>query len=264
MIEAQNTTRTTKIAAIRRLIPPRLQPLARKTYYLFHGLLYVGRTYFCPCCAWHLRRFLPFRQISGRGELCPRCGSFTRHRLTWLYLKNRTTFFSEVCRVLHFAPEFTLQRRLEALDNIEYESADLDSPWAQMRVDITHIPKPDGTYDVVLCSHVLQYVPQDRAAMREIYRILKPGGYAILQVPIRWNREQTYEDPTITTPEAREKAFGHSDFVRIYGKDYPDRLKEAGFEVIVDQYVRTLKDDEITRYCLRRDESLFVCWKRAA
>jgi hypothetical protein len=262
MIQANRKYRILEFTTAKELTPARLKPLAREIYYLLRGLLYVGNTKVCPCCEWHFRKFLPCTQTFVPGVACPRCGSLGRHRLMWLYFSNRTRLLYDRLRVLHFAPEFCIQRRLRSLSNIGYISADLNSPWARTRIDVTHIGVPDNTYDIVLCSHVLEHVPQDRVAMKEICRILKPGGWAILQVPIRWNRS-TYEDPGIVTPEEREKAFGQNDHVRIYGNDYLDRLRDAGFDATVDQYIQTFKPEQIERYGLPPNEGLIVSWKRS-
>ncbi len=262
MARAKKKYATPDFSAAKKLIPLRLKPVARRIYYFLRGLLYIGNTKFCPCCGWRFRKFLPCSKTFRSGITCPRCGSLGRHRLMWLYFKNRTRLFSDRLKVLHFAPEFCIQRQLDGLRNIEYMSADLDSPWAQSRVDITHIPEPDSTYDIVLCSHVLEHVPRDRVAMKEIFRILKPGGWAILQVPVQWDRPNTYEDPTIIKPDEREKAFGQSDHVRIYGSDYPDRLRQAGFEATVDQYVQTFQQGQVDCYGLPRNHGIIVCWKR--
>jgi SAM-dependent methyltransferase len=260
MIEATKNA-TPDFESAKELIPTRFKPAAREIFYLLRGLRYVGNTKSCPCCGWHFQKFLPCSETLRPGITCPRCGSLGRHRLMALYFKNRTRLFSDRLKVLHFAPEFCIQRLLEGLTNIEYNSADLDSPWARTRIDITQIPEPDNSYDIVLCSHVLEHVPEDRVAMREICRILKPGGWAILQVPVQWDRPNTYEDPSILAPEERLKAFGQIDHVRIYGNDYLDRLRDAGFDATVDRYVQTFEPAQIEGYGLPPNEGIVVCRK---
>jgi SAM-dependent methyltransferase len=177
-----------------------------------------------------------------------------------MYLKEKTDFFTASHRVLHFAPEEFLQERFSSLPNLDYRSADLSSPLAMDRVDITGLPYEDAAFDVVLCSHVLEHVPDDRKAMREVYRVLTPGGWAILQVPFQSKREHTYEDPTITDPAARRRAFGQEDHLRVYGQDYITRLGEAGFQVTRDGWVRELPRDFVEAHRLERAD-VFFCQK---
>jgi SAM-dependent methyltransferase len=194
--------------------------------------------------------------------ICPRCGAQARHRALWLYLHERTNLFSgEGLSVLHFAPEHALGRRLAATPGIRYVSADLDAPEAMEHFDITDIPHPDDSWDAILCIHVLEHVPDDRRAMRELHRVVKPDGWAIVLVPLDLDRSETYEDPSITDPAERERAFWQADHLRLYGRDLPDRLREAGFDVTVDQWVRGLDPATIKRYGLFPLEDMYVCRK---
>jgi len=186
------------------LIPPRYHPAARKLhrkldcwlrgqklYRWLRVLPYIGNEAYCPCCDSHFRRFISYR----RNGMCPRCDSLDRHRLLWLYLHNCTDIFCARLRVLHFAPEAIIQKKLRAFPNLEYTSADLDSPLAMVSLDITNIPYAENTFDVVLCSHVLEHIPDDCKAMSELYRILKPGGgrssrYRLMQSGPRRSRIQ--------------------------------------------------------------------------
>ncbi len=248
-----------------------LKPLIPKKYHLeliqiYYNLiapLYTGNQYICPCCNGHFRKFLPFGVKPRSNARCPRCGSLERHRLLWLYLKNRTKFFSDNLKVLHFAPEYIFQRTFTSLPNLDYVSADLDSPLAMVNMDITNIAYKDNSFDVILCIHVLEHVLDDQKAMRELFRVLKSGGWAILQVPIL--REKTFEDPTIMTPEKRLKHFGKEDHVRIYGLDYKERLENAGFSVKVDSYLTELSKDIVNQYSLMPEgvlkENIYFCSK---
>ena len=192
--------------------------------------------------------------------ICPRCGAQARHRALWLYLHERTHLFSgKGLRVLHFAPERALGQALAGAPGIEYVSADLEDPAAMEHFDITDIPHPDGSFDVILCIHVLEHVEDDRRAMRELRRILAPGGFAVVLVPLDLDRAETYEDPSITDPAERERAFWQSDHLRLYGRDFADRLREAGFDVTVDQWIRGLDPSMIARYGLFRLEDMYVC-----
>lgn len=164
--------------------------------------------------------------------LCMQCGALERHRLAWLYLERRTDLFDGHSKaMLHVAPELCFQRRFRKRVGAGYVAADLDSPRAAVRMDVTDIQYPDGFFDVIFCSHVLEHVPDDRRAMREFLRVLKPGGWAILLVPVTADR--TVEDPSVTDPAERLRRFGQEDHVRRYGPDYADRLREAGFDVSV-------------------------------
>jgi len=175
-------------------------------------------------------------------------------------MTQKTDLFNGVKKkMLHVAPESQLARLFQEADCIDYLSADLSSPTAMVRMDITDIQYPDGSFDVIYCSHVLEHVSDDKRAMRELHRVLKPGGWAILQVPI--SGDETFEDPTVTSPEAREQLFGQDDHLRQYGPDYLDRLAAAGFSVSVDGFVRELNDREIIRCGLMRSEDVYFCAK---
>jgi SAM-dependent methyltransferase len=182
--------------------------------------------------------------------------------LLWLYLQQRTNLFSTPLKVLHFAPEFALQRRFRQCSNLDYISADLSEPEAMQKMDITAIPSANQTFDVILCSHVLEHIPDDRQAMRELHRVLKPGGWAILLVPIDMRREQTFEDPTVTDPQERLRLFEQTDHVRIYGRDYVQRLEQAGFMVRQEDFLACLDPTLVQRGRLSAptlDNTIFHC-----
>jgi SAM-dependent methyltransferase len=178
----------------------------------------------------------------------------------FIYVTRKTNLFDgDRKRILHIAPEDQLSRLFQKADSIDYLSADLSSPTAMVKMDVTDIHFSECSFDVIFCSHVLEHVPDDRRAMRELYRVLKPRGWAILQVPI--STDPTFEDPTVTSPEAREQLFGQADHVRRYGPDYADRLATAGFSVLVDGFVRELDDRDIIRFGLTRSEDVYFCRK---
>ena len=217
----------------------------------------------CPLCGATARRFLPF----GAGNVvrpdarCPSCGSLERHRLVWMYLRDETDLFTSSApkRMLHVAPEPVLRERLIGEPLIDYLSADLDPGLADVQMDITAIDFPDDFFDVILCSHVLENVPDDARAMRELCRVLRPTGWAILQVPILL--ERTDEDPSITDPAERLRRFAQRDHVRAYGPDYADRLRAAGFEVHLDRYAERLGRAGARRYGLLTEEVVHLCTK---
>ncbi|WP_153800680.1 class I SAM-dependent methyltransferase [Foetidibacter luteolus] len=231
---------------------------------------YKGDKVVCTICHSTFREFGPFGLVTRQNALCHNCGSLERHRLTWKYLQEKTDFFNpgKKTQLLHFAPEKALYDVFSENENIEYIPCDLFPEYYNYNgkvdirtVDITNIPFEDNRFDVVLCNHVLEHIPDDKLAMRELYRVLKKGGWAILQVPIDYNRATTYEDFSIRTPEERLKAFGQSDHVRWYGRDYKDRLAEAGFKVTEDSYVKSFSSGDLFRYGLMASELIYYCKK---
>jgi predicted SAM-dependent methyltransferase len=162
---------------------------------------------------------------------------------------------------LHFAPEKVFQKKFKAIPRLNYYSADLMSSQAETHVDITRLCYKDNRFDAILCSHVLEHVLDDRQAMHELVRVLKPGGWAILQTPIDPDRPFTFEDETITIPEDRTRLFGQYNHVRIYGCDYKNRLEDAGFNVRVDDYVKQLGTEAIKRHGLNANEDIYLCLK---
>lgn len=230
-------------------------------YSNLRGLWYFGLNFVCPCCNGRFRKLLPAGVKPGRAARCPRCDSLERHRLLWIYLRDKTTFFEEHLKVLDIAPMRFFQNKCKSLKNIDYISADISSPLAMLKIDITNIPLPDNHFDCVLCSHVLEHVLDDQKAMCELFRILKPGGWAILNSPVDLNRDKTFENPNVVLPEERESVFGQMDHVRIYGKDYKNRLEHVGFVVKVDDYAGLLADDVANKYGLMKNESIYLCTK---
>jgi len=185
-----------------------------------------------------------------------------RHRLMWLYLMNKTNYFSAPHKVLHVAPEICFVHRFEKLQNLDYVTADLESPWAEVKMDLHQIPFEDNCFDVIFCNHVMEHVQDDLRCMSELHRVLRPGGWAIIQSPV-YNFPHTREDPTITDPALREKEFGQRDHLRMYGQDYPARLRSAGFKVKEDNYVQTLSEEQIKWYALMKDEVIYFCEKQS-
>lgn len=195
-------------------------------------LSYFGLGRLCPICGCSSPRFGPFGRRPREDALCLHCGSLERDRLAWLFIRARTTLFGPAPKtMLHVAAEPCLAERFRAHLGGGYLSADLHDDRAMVRMDITDIAYPDASFDVVYCSHVLEHVTDDRRAMRELHRVLRPGGWAILLVPVIGNR--TFEDPRITDPRDRLAAYGQEDHVRRYGPDVVDRFREAGFTVQV-------------------------------
>ena len=224
---------------------------------------YRGEEIACPICETKFRKFLPYGTQGAPNRLCPKCLSLERHRLMWLYLINHSDFFTANLKVLHIAPEQPFIKRFKKMKNLDYQTADLVSPIADMHFDVMDIPLEDNQYDVIFCNHVLEHVEDDRMAMKELFRILKPGGWAILQVPINYSNAETYEDKSITKPTDREKAFGQYDHVRVHGLDYPHRLEEVGFHVDHFNIEEDYRDLMIKRHRLDKNETLYIARKKS-
>jgi SAM-dependent methyltransferase len=192
-------------------------------------------------------------------RVCPRCGSQERHRLLALYLPARTPLGREPVRLLHWAPEPALARMLRRTPGVDYVSADLRPGVAMETWDITAVPAPDESFDAVICSHVLEHVEDDRAALTETLRVLRPGGWAIVLVPIDLERATTLEDPAIVDPAERERVYWQADHVRLYGADLPERLRAAGFEVTVDGWARELEEATAERFGIWRGDDVYLC-----
>ncbi|MBN1953039.1 MAG: class I SAM-dependent methyltransferase [Bacteroidales bacterium] len=212
----------------------------------------------CPVCGSHYKKFLSYGyQLTRQNALCPKCLSLERHRLVWLFLKEKTGFFTSPMRVLHIAPEQPFLERFRKLEKLDYVTADLESPLADYKCDVQDLPFRDNEFDMVICNHVLEHVDNDRKAMSELLRVLKPEGEAILLVPIEFSLEKTYEDPTITSPKERTKHFKQYDHVRLYGRDFPQRLKEAGFTIPAQNYTDDIPEEVRKRYALPEQEFMY-------
>jgi SAM-dependent methyltransferase len=242
------------------VIPRKFHPHAFRLYLGMLRPLYAGDAVFCPCCGRSFRDFAPYR-INGINYVCPACGSFQRHRLLWLFLKEKTDLFTRRLRVLHVAPEDCFQSVFRSLPNLDYLSADLNSSLAMEKMDIENIRYPNNSFDVILCNHVLEHVTDDRRAMREMARVLKPNGWAILQCPLDSRRMTTLEDPNIITPKDRKRFYWQEDHWRLYGRDYKHRLEQAGFAVNVYAFAQNLGEEAIRRFGLLAHEEIYLCSK---
>lgn len=214
-----------------------------------------GSTYTDPIDGKSFKSFLPY----GYGEqrhnvLSPSTLSLERHRLLWLFLTKETNFFTDNLKVLHFAPEQAFYKRFRNIPHLDYTTTDLNSPLADVKADICNLPFDDNTYDVILCNHVLEHIPDDTQAMKELYRVMKPGGWGVFQIPQDLNRATTFEDNSITDKKERAKIFGQYDHVRVYGRDYFDKLRSIGFQVEEVDYTKTFEKEDIERYCLAQGE----------
>ncbi len=243
------------------------------------ALFYSGTAVHCPYCQKSFSKFLPGgfdlpvlfeKEVVGAGyrtnNVCPRCYSLDRDRLIYLFLQEKTNLFSAKLSVFHVAPEGCIRALLTDLPNISYHAGVkyLEGYYYDRKtnlIDITNAPFGDDEFDVIICNHVLEHIPEDRKAMREIYRMLKPGGWAILQVPISKILKETFEDPSIVKPEDRERVFGQFDHVRIYGQDYQSRLENAGFIVKTHNPYRDKWPVDLKKFAINPDENLYIAYK---
>ncbi|MBT4387938.1 class I SAM-dependent methyltransferase [Candidatus Woesearchaeota archaeon] len=238
----------------------------------FQSLLLTlqGSKYACPFCNHSHNKFLPTgfsynilkeKKIIGGGyrnnAICPFCKSSDRERLVYLFLKSNDLLkLKPKMKLLHIAPEINLKNIIEK-KNIKYHSADLHNPLAKIKMDIQNIGFPKNHFDAIICNHVLEHIIDDKKAMSELYRVLKPKGWAILQVPYSPIMKHSFEDLSITNSEERAEIFGQSDHVRIYGLDYPTRLKSVGFSV----KKKKIDINLIKKFALNPNEIIFFCKK---
>ncbi|GAA0875904.1 class I SAM-dependent methyltransferase [Wandonia haliotis] len=240
------------------------RPVLIRMSYVFKQvapMLYKGDKVECPVCQRSFRKFLSYGSAVAHREnvLCPYDLTLERHRLIWLYLLNKSDFFTaEQIEMLHIAPEQCFLPHFKKQNNLKYLTGDLVSPIADIHFDLHDIPLEDNRFDVVFCNHVLEHVEDDKQCMGELFRVMKPGGWGIFQVPMDLTRSETYEDKSITSPEEREKHFWQKDHVRLYGLDYPEKLKAVGFDV--EEYNPKTELDEklIERYRLSPGEILYI------
>lgn len=244
-----------------------------------------GTNFTDPIDGKSFKSMLPYGYETQRNNvLSPSTLSLERHRLLWLYLNEQTDFFkselvsdssftntkriklrdaetNSALKVLHFAPEQAFYKLFRNQKNLEYTTTDLFSPLADVKADICDLPFEDNQYDVILCNHVLEHIPDDTKAMQELYRVLKPGGMAILQIPQDLSRATTFADDSITDQKERAKIFGQYDHVRIYGRDYFDKLRSIGFKVVEEDYTNKIAPELVEKYCLANGEIIPVCFK---
>lgn len=239
------------------------------------NLLYAGNKYYCLYCnksfskfrhSGHKQEIFNKYKISGAGYRknvkCPNCNSTDRSRLLLLYLQLRTDIFNKKTKVLHISPNAELGKILNKNKNIEYLCSALYpadfKEFDAIKLDITNIEFEENQFDLVICNHVLEHVRNDNLALSEIYRILKPKGFAILQVPMAINLKETIEDESIKSEKDRKKLYGQKDHLRLYGLDYFDKLQNAGFRVIRDNPYENQWLDDIEKHCLNKIEDVII------
>lgn len=243
------------------------RPLLIRLSYPFKAIapiVYKGNKVSCPVCGNSFRKFLSYGSSVAHREnvLCPYDLTLERHRLMWLYLQNETDFFSVKKKVLHIAPEQCFHSKFKTQKNLDYLTGDLESPIADMHFDLHNVPLKSNQFDVIFCNHVLEHVADANQCLKELYRMMKPGGWGIFQVPQDFNLEKTLEDPSIKDPKERERVFWQKDHVRLFGKDYPQWIERAGFEVTIFDPKVHFSNDEIARYRLMPQELLYIANKK--
>jgi len=264
---------------LKRLIPARIRlwryELYERARYYPELLFSLGSRIECPFCGWRFRRLrsqgfaypaLIQNRVVGAiprpNVVCPRCLSHDRERLLYLFIKNQTRLLAEGGRLLHVAPEQRMRQVLLQSGRVRYCSTDLCEPGVMVSADLLTLPFRAGCFDAVLCNHVLEHVDDDRQAMREVHRVLRPGGWAILQVPIALALKQTIEDPRVKDESERIRLFGQRDHVRLYAAhDYLERLRHAGFDVSAVPYPKLLGPEVVARHALEAEETVFWCCK---
>ena len=247
-----------------------LKKFSRKIYY-------QGSTYKCPFCKKTARLFVPRRSASkvmkerhivGGGSrkncYCPWCGSKDRERLVWIFLRDRSDLLKKNIKLLHIAPERKLRNVLQEQKSIEYVSGDKFTegyayPENTVNLDLLKLPFKDKLFDWIICNHTLEHIEDDKKAMKEMCRVLKNSGFAVLQAPISYDLEKTEEDSSVVMPKDREKRFGQFDHVRIYGKDYVQRLTSSGF--VVNEIIPAESGIDVERYALNPEERVYLVHK---
>lgn len=225
-----------------------------------------GKNVECPCCGSTFVTFLPAGIQKRPNAACLKCGSLERHRNLALFFKEHPELFKNNNRLLHAAPEKIFSQYFKSRSDLEYVSIDLNPDaygYAQgtIAMDLTDLKFEENSFDIIICSHVLEHIPNDAKAMSEMFRVLKPGGWAIINVPVHQDRETTFEDVSINDPEKQLALFGQPDHVRIYGKDYVDRLKKAGFNVEIIQWPLHYNHNTRFKYGLKENELIYLCRK---
>ncbi len=244
------------------------RPLLIKASYVVKPIIafYLkGDKFTDPIDGKSFRKFLPYGYGKQReNALSPSTLSLERHRLMWLFLQDETDFFTSTkkLKVLHIAPEQCFLDIFRKQNNLDYITSDLESPIADVKADICDLPFIDNEFDVVFCNHVFEHITDDTKAMQELYRVLKKGGFGIFQIPQDVSKEKTFEDNSITDKKERAKIFGQYDHVRVYGRDYFDKLRSVGFTVDEIDYTKKISTEKIEQFCLMKGEILPVCYKK--
>ena len=250
------------ISIATRIIPRHYLQHVSHFFLRIFSLFLRGNKFEDPINGKTYRKLLPYGRLKPReNAIAPDSLSLERHRLMWLFLKNKTNFFTDNLKFLHIAPEYCFIKIFKGMKNLDYLTADLISPWADVKMDVHDIPFEENTFDVVICNHVLEHVDDADKVMKEFYRVMKPGGWGIFQVPIDYNNSVTIEDKSVTDPRERERLYWQSDHLRLFGLDYGDKLTAAGFKVTESNFINEIDPKLVKRYALDKNEIVYYCQK---
>jgi SAM-dependent methyltransferase len=240
---------------IKSMIPKHFFNILLILYYKVNALLYYGNKVYCPVCDAKYRRFRSH-------NTCPGCGAGKRHKVLWLFLQRKTNYFKDELHVLHFSPEHCFFYKMKNMKNLDYVTADLNSPRAMVKVDMSDIRYPDNHFDVLISSHVLEHVKNDIKAMNELYRVQKKDGWSIHLVPIDYFKKETFADQSVNAPEDRLRLYGHYDHKRLYGTDFKNRLGSAGFNVEIFKTEDFCQESEINKMGIKKGFEIYYCTKK--
>ena len=250
------------ISIATRIIPRHYLQHVSHFFLRIFSLFLRGNKFEDPINGKTYRKLLPYGRLKPReNAIAPDSLSLERHRLMWLFLKNKTNFFTDNLKFLHIAPEYCFIKIFKGMKNLDYLTADLISPWADVKMDVHDIPFEENTFDVVICNHVLEHVDDADKVMKEFYRVMKSGGWGIFQVPIDYNNSVTIEDRSVTDPRERERLYWQSDHLRLFGRDYGDKLIAAGFKVTESNFINEIDPKLVERYALDKNEIVYYCQK---
>ncbi len=236
-------------------------------YLWLRSLKYKGTEVYCPCCE---SSFSHFIEVGPKREpmLCPKCRSNDRDRFFWLFLEQYPDLLWPGMKILHIAPEAIYYRRFRSIPGVNYVAGDKfvlqfknTYPIDTIYIDLEDIPFPDNTFDFIYCSHVLEYIRNDRKALSELYRVLKPEGRAIISVPIKFGNPKTEEDESVTDPKEQERLYGDTGHLRYYGEDYADRVRAAGFITRFIPVKDFISEDMIRRCAIKPMDVVHLCLK---
>lgn len=254
----------------------KLKKIYRKIREIYRKIYYYGNKYKCNICSSKVRLMKPHgikHEIFEKNTIieagyrenctCPVCKSKDRIRMVYYYLEKYTNVFVGKNCILHFAPEFPIKQKIKKNKYAEYYDGDIQKGRATYVVDITDIQFPDNKFDYIICNQVLEHIPDEKKAINELKRVIKPNGKIIITVPICVSNEKTFEDPNITDSKERLANFCQEDHVRLYGRDFKKRLEKFGFEVEewrVDEHVI---EQVIEEYSFSKGGLIYIATKKS-
>lgn len=237
-------------------------------YLWLRSLKYIGDAAYCPCCKGKFSKFL---EVGPKKEpmMCPRCRSNDRDRFFWFYLEKHPDFFQPDIKLLHISPETIYFNRFRMIPGVDYVAGDKfilqfgnTYPKGTIYIDITAMPEfQDNTFDFIFCSHVLEYIKEDKKSLKELYRVLKPGGKAIISVPINFGHYSTIEDDSVIDPKEQEHLYGDTGHLRYYGEDYFERVQAAGFKTEFTPVREFISEEMIKKSVIKPFDVVHLCHK---